>query len=90
LAKIAVALERALALKRRDGRPGRTSPRVLAQGDGWMVADVICTAGPQDRPYEEQHNRPTIAIVLAGSFQYQSSQGRALMTPGSLMLGSPR
>jgi AraC family transcriptional regulator len=90
LAKIAVALERALALKRRDGTPGRTSPRVLAQGDGWMVADVICTSGPQDHPYEEQHDRPTIAIVLAGSFQYQSSRGRALMTPGSLMLGSPR
>jgi AraC-like DNA-binding protein len=90
LAKLAVALERALALKRRDGTPGRTSPLVLAKGDGWMAADVICTAGPQDRPYEEQHERPTIAIVLAGSFQYRSSQGHELMTPGSLMLGSPR
>jgi len=98
LAKIAVDLERALALKRRDGAPGRTSPRVLARGDGWTVADVICTSGPQDRPYEEQHERPTIAIVLAGSFQLrsaqspqssQSSRGRELMTPGSLMLGGP-
>ena len=92
MANIAVGLERALALKRRDGTPGRTSPRVLAEGDGWTVADVICTAGPQDRPYEEQHERPTIAIVLAGSFQYRStpsSPGRELMTPGSLMLGSP-
>jgi AraC-like DNA-binding protein len=89
LANVAIDLDRALALKRREGVPGRTTPRVLAQGDGWMVADVICTSGPQDRPYEEQHERPTIAVVLSGSFQYQSSGGRALMTPGSLMLGAP-
>jgi AraC family transcriptional regulator len=89
LAGIAVDMDRALALKRREGVPGRTAPRVLAQGEGWMVADVICTSGPQDRPYEEQHERPTIAVVLFGSFQYLSSGGRALMTPGSLMLGSP-
>jgi len=88
LTKIAVDLERALVLKRRGGLPGRTTPRVLAQGQGWMVADVICTSGPQDRPYEEQHERPTIAVVLAGSFRYRSSEGRALMTPGSLMLGN--
>jgi AraC-like DNA-binding protein len=92
LAKIAVELERALALKRREGTPGRTSPRVIARGDGWMVADVVCTSGPQDRAFEERHERPTIAIVLAGSFQYRSTAstaGRELMTPGSLMLGSP-
>ncbi len=63
-------------------------PRVLARGDGWTVADVLCTSGPQDRPFEERHSRYTIAIVLAGSFQYRSSVGRGLMTPGSLMLGN--
>ena len=92
MAKIAVDLERALALKRREGTPGRTSPHVLASGEGWTVADVVCTSGPQDRPYEEQHDRPAVAIVLAGSFQHRSplsSQGRDVMTPGSLMLGSP-
>jgi AraC family transcriptional regulator len=89
LAKIAVELERALALKHRDGTPGRTRPRVIARGDDWTVADVVCTSGPQDRAFEERHERPTIAIVLAGSFQYRSAVGRELMTPGSLMLGSP-
>jgi AraC family transcriptional regulator len=89
LAKIAVELERALALKHREGTPGRTSPRVIARGDDWTVADVVCTSGPQDRSFEERHERPTIAIVLAGSFQYRSAVGRELMTPGSLMLGSP-
>jgi AraC family transcriptional regulator len=64
------------------------SPRILAGGDGWTVADVVCTSGPQDRPYEERHERYAIAAVMAGSFQYRSPLGRGLMTPGSLMLGS--
>ena len=68
--------------------PGRTAPCVLARGDGWAVADVVCTCGPDDRPYEEQHSCFSIAIVLAGSFQYRSSAGRGVMTPGSLMLGN--
>jgi AraC-like DNA-binding protein len=52
------------------------------------VADVVCTCGPEDRPYEEQHACYSIAIVLAGTFQYRSAAGRGLMTPGSLMLGN--
>ena len=56
--------------------------------DGWTVADVLCTSGPDDRPFEERHRRYTLAIVLSGSFQYRSSDGGGLMTPGSLMLGN--
>lgn len=88
MAKIAVALERALALRKQQGSSGRTTPRLLAHGDGWMVTDVVCTCGPQDRPFEEQHTHHSIAIVLAGSFQYRSALGSGLMTPGSLMLGN--
>ena len=88
MAEIAVDLEHALARRREDGTPGRTSPRVIARSEGWTVADVVCTCGPQDRPYEERHSRYTIAVVLAGSFQYRSPAGHALMTPGSLMLGN--
>jgi AraC family transcriptional regulator len=88
LAKIAVELQQALAWKKEQGAPGRTTPRILAGGDGWTVADVVCTSGPHDRPYEERHPRHTIAIVLAGSFQYRSVLGGGLMTPGSLMLGN--
>ena len=62
--------------------------RVLARGDGWTVSHVICTSGPQDRPFEEQHSQTSIAIVLAGTFQYRSSTGCELMTPGSLFLGN--
>jgi AraC family transcriptional regulator len=62
--------------------------RLLAQDDVWSVSDVICRAGPNHRPFEEQHSRTCVALVVQGSFQYQSSAGRDLMTPGSLLLGN--
>lgn len=88
MAKIAVELERAVARRALTGAPGGTSARRLAEGDGWNVADVVCTSGPYDRPFEERHSNVSIAIVLAGSFQYHGSRSRELMTPGSLLLGS--
>ena len=81
-------LDRALARRRRLGTPGSTTPQVIAGGEGWTVADVICTSGPDDRPFEEQHSQFAIAVVVAGSFQCRSPLGAALMTPGSLMLGN--
>lgn len=69
---------------------GSLAPRCLAAGDGWSIFDVICTAGPKDRAFEEQHSQLSIAVVLSGTFQYQTSTGRELMTPGSLLLGNPR
>jgi AraC family transcriptional regulator len=63
--------------------------RTLARGPGWSVADVICTCGPRDRPYEEQHAGFAIGLVLAGAFTQSGTAGRALMTPGSMMLGRP-
>lgn len=67
---------------------GRPRARHLASGDGWTVSDVVCTAGPQDHPFEEKHSRTSIAIVVSGTFQYRSAAGRELMTPGSLLLGN--
>jgi AraC-like DNA-binding protein len=63
--------------------------RRLASGPGWHVLDVICTAGPHDRGDEEQHDTPSISAVTAGTFQYRSSAGSALMAPGALLLGNP-
>ena len=88
LAKIATDLDRALTHRALHGSSGRATGRVLARGDSWAVEDVICTSGPSDRPFEEQHAGTSIAIVAAGTFQYRSATGRALMTPGSLLLGS--
>jgi AraC-like DNA-binding protein len=62
---------------------------LLAGGEGWTVEDVCCSAGPHDRPYEERHERASVAIVVAGTFDYRSTAGRALMTPGALLLGEP-
>lgn len=89
MAEIALAVEHALTRRRARGECGRAEPRVLASGDGWRIADVVCTSGPSDRTFEEQHASYSIAVVLAGTFQYRSRTGRALMTPGSLMLGNP-
>ncbi|SPE40940.1 AraC family transcriptional regulator [Candidatus Sulfopaludibacter sp. SbA3] len=72
----------------KGGVSTRPTARLLAKGDGWSVSEVVCTLGPRDRPFEERHGCPSIAMVVAGTFQYRSRSGRELMTPGSLMLGS--
>ncbi len=89
LAKIAVDNT---SLHDRDARTterGSQKPRLLAAGDGWSIHEVLCTAGPNDRAFEEQHSQISAAVVLGGTFQYRTSTGRELMTPGSLLLGNP-
>ncbi len=91
MANIAIGLDEALKARAIEGGPGRATAQLLARGDGWTVEDVVCTSGPDDRPFEEQHARVSIAIVLAGTFQYRAAgagAGREMMTPGSLLLGS--
>jgi AraC family transcriptional regulator len=85
-----LTLDRAFPVRRMHGGPGRLDARLLAKGEGWTVEDVVCSYGPQDRPYEEQHGHVAIAIVTSGTFQYRGSgsNGREMMTPGSLLLGS--
>jgi len=60
----------------------------LASGPGWQVNDFVCTSGPQDKPFEEQRNASSIAIVTAGTFRCRSPQGEALLSPGALFLGN--
>ncbi len=82
-------LDQALEARKLSGGAGGQVAHVLASGDGWRVADVVCTSGPHDHPFEEQHSEYSIAVVLAGTFQYRSPAGHALMTPGAAMLGTP-
>ena len=91
MAKVAVSRTRATERPRTYGGPGRIESLTLASGAGWTVEDVVCSCGPDDRPYDEQHNHVAIAIVTSGTFQYRgsASNGRELMTPGSVLLGSP-
>ena len=60
----------------------------LASGTGWRVSDVVCSAGPHDRPFEEQHDATCLAVVMRGTFQYRSSLGAAVLAPGAVLLGN--
>jgi len=61
---------------------------LLASGPGWCVRDIVCTAGPYDRPFEERHDTVCIAGVTEGTFQYRSAQGAAVLVPGAMLLGN--
>jgi len=61
---------------------------ILASGPGWRVNDVVCTSGPHDRPFAERHDGACVAAVTGGTFQYRSTQGSAVLAPGSLLLGN--
>jgi AraC family transcriptional regulator len=67
---------------------GKLATTVLGSGRGWTVTDIVCGAGPEDRPFEEQHGAMAIAVVLDGCFQYRSARGSHLMSPGSVLLGN--
>ena len=86
MAKIAVIANAREAQGAGGARPPRV--RTLAAGGDWSVCDVVCSAGPKDPPFEEQHSRTSIAFVLSGTFQYRTSTGDGLMLPGSLLLGN--
>ncbi|WP_165103590.1 MULTISPECIES: AraC family transcriptional regulator [unclassified Caballeronia] len=64
--------------------------QLLASGSGWRVHDVLCTASPHDRPFEEQHEFLCIAAVTSGTFRYRSTQGSATLAPGAVLLGNER
>src|ERR1700722_7296069 len=72
----------------------RTSPvdalatRTLAAGDGWSMHEVVCRAGPSDRPFEERHDGFSVSAVVEGSFTYRSDAGHGLLYPGALLLGN--
>ena len=61
---------------------------LLASGPGWSVSDIVCTAGPRDRPFEERYADACIAAVGEGTFRCRSTQGTALLAPGSILLGN--
>ena len=91
LAKIAVELQQALARRAATGAAAcHPTCRVLARGDGWVVEDLICASGPQDPIFEERHGHVSIAMVLAGTFQYRGSAGQSFANGGSANGGSAK
>lgn len=61
--------------------------RLLASGGGWTAHDIVCHAGPHDRPFEERHYSVCVAAVIEGTFEYRTAHGKATLAPGSLLLG---
>jgi AraC family transcriptional regulator len=82
------SLRTALKRKHRDGVAGGNFGTLLAEGDGWRVLDIICSAGPHDRAFEERHDWSSISLVMAGAFAYRTHRGSMLMSSGALMLGN--
>jgi AraC family transcriptional regulator len=60
----------------------------MASGPGWRVHDILCSAGPRDRRFQEQHDSVCIAAVMQGSFEYRTTQGDATLAPGAILLGN--
>lgn len=86
--RIAAPLDRALVERRLTGSTGRVAVTRIAAGEGWSVSDFLCTSGPSDRSFEEQHDGVSVSVVVAGTFQYRSPRGLAMLTPGSILLGN--
>jgi AraC family transcriptional regulator len=89
LAKIAAGTAAAVRDRELRGAPGTAAAKSLARGSGWSVSDVVCTCGPGDRAFEEVHTQQSIGVVLSGTFQHRSSNGRHVMSAGSFLLGNP-
>lgn len=70
-----------------SGQPAPISSRRIAHGEDWRVEEVVCQARPGDPVVEERHAWTAIAAVLSGVFSYRTHQGRAVMTPGTVLLG---
>lgn len=64
------------------------SADLLASGPGWQANDFVCTSGPRDRAFEEQHEGVSIAAVTEGTFSYRTPGGAALLGPGAVLLGN--
>jgi AraC family transcriptional regulator len=62
--------------------------RPLRQGQEWSISEFLCTAGPDDRPFEERHEEFSIAAVVEGTFSYRGDTGAAVMHPGAFLFGN--
>jgi AraC-like DNA-binding protein len=63
--------------------------RSLCRGREWSVSEYLCTAGPDDRPFEERHEEVAIAAVIEGTFTYRGDTGAAMLHPGAFLFGNP-
>ncbi len=62
--------------------------RPLCGGREWSVCEYLCSAGPDDRPFEERHEHFSIAAVIEGTFTYRGDAGTAVLHPGAFLFGN--
>jgi len=62
--------------------------RPIADQSLWSLSEYVCSAGPHDRPFEERHDRVSLALVASGTFRYRTDAGEGLLYPGALLLGN--
>ena len=67
---------------------GPPRPRPIADYQQWSLTEYVCTAGPHDHPFEERHDRVSMALVTDGTFRYRTGTGEGLLYPGALLLGN--
>lgn len=75
-------------MRRNDSTASALVARPLRQGQGWSVGEYLCTAGPDDRPFEERREEFSIAAVIEGTFTYRADTGTAVMHPGAFLFGN--
>ncbi len=77
-------------MPRHSSSRARTAPiaRPLHRAGEWSISEYLCTAGPDDRPFEERHEQFSIAAVIEGSFTYRADTGTAVMHPGVFLFGN--
>ena len=74
--------------RRARGERGSATVTSIFCGDGWRLADILCSADASDAAFEEEHDYVSIALVIAGAFSYRSSAGSGDLCSGSILLGS--
>jgi len=62
--------------------------RPIRQQPQWSLTEYVCTAGPHDRPFEERHDRVSVALVTSGTFRYRTDTGEGILYPGAFLLGN--
>src|SRR3990170_3101760 len=61
----------------------------LLQRDSICVTDYRCSAGPDDRPFAEQHSCHSVSFVRKGSFGCHSRGRFFELVAGSILVGHP-
>src|SRR6185369_7807346 len=62
--------------------------RPLRGAGGVQLMRCACRAGANERPRDEEHLAFSVTLVERGTLGYRTRAGRALLSPGWLMLGN--